>query len=128
MLHLPFLNNTVVVHGGLNPRISTLQDQVPYLVMNMRDIDANNQPRPENNVGTQWAAEWNVYQQSLTIDNTQIFYGHDASRGLNLKQYSFGLDTGCVYGDELSAMNIRTKELTQVKCPKYVSNSGGSDD
>ncbi|KAL7321797.1 hypothetical protein PS15m_001527 [Mucor circinelloides] len=119
MLHMPFLNNAVVVHGGLDPNINSLQDQIPYLVMNMRDID-NNGPSPENNVGTQWGTVWNEKQQNLTMDNTEIFYGHDASRGLNLKNFTYGLDTGCVYGKQLTAMNVRTKVMTQIECPLYV--------
>ncbi|GAN02778.1 ser/thr protein phosphatase family [Mucor ambiguus] len=127
MLHMPFLNNAVVVHGGLDPNISSLQDQIPYLVMNMRDIDKNG-PSPENNVGTQWGTVWNEKQQNLTMDNTEIFYGHDASRGLNLKNATFGLDTGCVYGNQLTAMNVRTKVMTQIECPLYVKQGGTSDD
>ncbi|KAL0136460.1 Metallo-dependent phosphatase-like protein, partial [Mucor lusitanicus] len=126
MLHMPFLNNAVVVHGGLDPNISLLQDQIPYLVMNMRDIDKDG-PSPENNVGTQWGTVWNEKQQNLTMTNTEIFYGHDASRGLNLKNSTFGLDTGCVYGKQLTAMNMRTKVMTQIECPLYVKQGGTSD-
>lgn len=128
MLHLPFLNNTVVVHGGLDPNIHTLQDQVPYMVMNMRDIDKNNVTSPESGVGEQWSFVWNSDQKMLTLDNTIIYYGHDSSRGLNLRDYTFGLDTGCVYGNELTAMNVRTHELTQVNCQTYVKKGGNSDD
>ncbi|CAO3676998.1 hypothetical protein G6F70_001655 [Rhizopus microsporus] len=127
ILHLPFLNNTIVVHGGLDPSIPALKDQVPYLVMNMRDIDKNNIPTRDK-VGTQWAVEWNSYQKSLTVNNTMIYYGHDAGRGLNLQQYTFGVDTGCVYGNQLTAINIRTHELTQVKCAMHYPNGGDEDD
>ncbi|KAF8635179.1 hypothetical protein AX15_000511 [Amanita polypyramis BW_CC] len=33
-----------------------------------------------------------------------VVYGHAAARGLDIKRWSFGLDTGCVYGDHLSAL------------------------
>jgi len=33
-----------------------------------------------------------------------VVYGHDSPRGLNLKRWSKGLDSGCVNGDQLSAM------------------------
>jgi hypothetical protein len=123
MLHLPFLNNSVVVHGGLDPNIPLLQDQVPYMVMNMRDIDtSNNQTTADNSVGIQWSQAWNNYQQLLTVNNTMVYYGHDAGRGLNLRDYSFGVDTGCVYGRNLTAINIKTHELTQVSCKTYVNN------
>lgn len=121
ILHLPFLNNTVVVHGGLDPNIPLLQDQVPYMVMTMRDIDKSNQTTSDNNVGIQWSQGWNDYQKMLTVNNTMIYYGHDASRGLNLRDYSFGVDTGCVYGKQLTAINIKTHELAQVSCKMYVN-------
>ncbi|KAG0734438.1 hypothetical protein G6F29_012967 [Rhizopus arrhizus] len=128
ILHIPFLNNTIVVHAGLDPSIPSLKDQVPYLVMNMRDIDSQKVPTRESGVGTQWAVEWNSYQQSLTLNNTMIYYGHDAGRGLNIQQYTFGLDTGCVYGGKLTAMNIKTHELAQVNCATHYSNDGAEDD
>ncbi len=120
MLHIPYFNNSVVVHGGLDPNIKTLQDQIPYMVMNMRDIDKNNKTSIESGVGIQWSQEFTEYQKMLTVDNTRVFYGHDSSRGLNLREYTYGVDTGCVYGNELTAINVRTHELTQVKCPTYV--------
>jgi hypothetical protein len=123
ILHLPFLNNSVIVHAGLDPNIPLLQDQIPYLVMNMRDIDSNNNPTPESGVGTQWSTKWNSAQSQLTVNNTNIYYGHDAGRGLNLKDYTFGLDSGCVYGDKLTAIEMKTHALKQVQCAKYASNT-----
>ncbi|KAI8339790.1 Metallo-dependent phosphatase-like protein [Choanephora cucurbitarum] len=128
ILHLPFLNNTVIVHGGIDPHIQSLQDQVPYLVMNMRDIDGNNQPNIEVGTGTQWATVYNSDQANSTTDDMMVFYGHDSKRGLNIKQTTFGLDSGCVYGNQLSAINIRTKELTQINCLTYAKKGGDSDD
>jgi hypothetical protein len=59
----------------------------------------------------------------LTVNNTNIYYGHDAGRGLNLKDYTFGLDSGCVYGDKLTAIEMKTHALKQVQCAKYASNT-----
>lgn len=128
MLHLPFLNNTVVVHGGLDPNIHSLENQVPFMVMNMRDIDKNNVTSIESGVGEQWATVWNTNQKMLNVDNTIIYYGHDSSRGLNIKQTTFGVDTGCVYGGSLTAINVKTHELTQVSCHTYVKKGSNNDD
>ncbi|KAI7900231.1 Metallo-dependent phosphatase-like protein [Cokeromyces recurvatus] len=128
MLHLPFLNNSVVVHAGLDPRISGLENQVPYLVMTMRDIASDDIPTSNSRVGTQWAIEYNEFEKNRTIDSLQVFYGHDAGRGLNIKDMTFGVDTGCVYGGRLTAINIQTKELVDVVCPTYVNRGDKYDD
>ncbi|KAI9282535.1 Metallo-dependent phosphatase-like protein [Sporodiniella umbellata] len=127
ILHMPFLNNAVIVHAGLDPAVPALKDQVPYQVMTMRDIDSHNKPTSESGVGIQWAKTWNTYEQSLTVNNTRIYYGHDAGRGLNLQQTTFGLDTGCVYGGKLTAINIKTHELTQVNCATHVAKNDDDD-
>ena len=46
-----------------------------------------------------------------------MVYGHDAGRSLNVKQWSIGLDTGCVYGRKLSAYVVETGQVYSVKCP-----------
>ncbi|CAO3692312.1 unnamed protein product [Rhizopus stolonifer] len=128
VLHIPFLNNTIIVHGGLDPSIPALKDQIPYLIMNMRDIDKNKEPTSKSGKGTQWGIEWNDYQKSLTTNNTIIYYGHDAGRGLNLQNYTFGLDTGCVYGRQLTTMNILTHELYQINCTTDYTDLDDEDD
>ncbi|KAG8918193.1 hypothetical protein FRC00_012764 [Tulasnella sp. 408] len=35
---------------------------------------------------------------------TTVIYGHAAKRGLDLKRWSKGIDTGCVYGRRLTAL------------------------
>ncbi|KAI9254887.1 Metallo-dependent phosphatase-like protein [Sporodiniella umbellata] len=128
ILHLPFLNNTVVVHGGLDPNIRMLKDQIPYLIMTMRDIDKKGRPTATSGKGTQWGIEWNEYQRSLSTNNTLIYYGHDAGRGLNLQNYTFGLDTGCVYGRHLTTINILNHQLYQINCTTDYTTDQDDDD
>lgn len=48
-----------------------------------------------------------------------VIYGHDSKSGLSLKEYTKGLDTGCVKGGKLTAMVISDggkQEIVQVKC------------
>lgn len=47
----------------------------------------------------------NADEDTLTIGE-KVYYGHDAGRGVTLKEYSSGLDSGCVYGKKLTAMVI----------------------
>ncbi|KAG8947830.1 hypothetical protein FRC03_000903 [Tulasnella sp. 419] len=55
--------------------------------------------------------------QSLPCHPTTVVYGHAAGRSLDIKRWSQGLDTGCVYGRKLTAMIIgshKHKGLDQV--------------
>lgn len=69
-----------------------------------------------------------------TARPTTVVYGHDAKSGLQVpdvfgkgkRGYTFGLDSGCVYGKELSAMVIEISgdravhKIVQVSCDKAV--------
>jgi hypothetical protein len=51
-----------------------------------------------------------------------VVYGHDASSSLNIKEYTKGLDSGCVKGKKLSALVIEDggkQTVVQVSCKKY---------
>ncbi|CCU82844.1 Ser/Thr protein phosphatase [Blumeria hordei DH14] len=115
------MGEVIVVHAGIEPGVE-LQDQNPFSVMNMRSIKHG---IPSKHHGKAWSKAWNKYQQSLSPCQRQtIIYGHDARRGLKMKEYSLGIDTGCVKGRKLTAAIIEggetsySHELAQVKCHK----------
>ena len=59
------------------------------------------------------AGGWRV-QKPVTV-----VYGHDSKRGLNLKRWSKGLDSGCVNGGRLSALVVDAwgrQDLVSVGC------------
>ncbi|KAF0376324.1 Metallo-dependent phosphatase [Gigaspora margarita] len=107
-----------VVHAGLLPDIP-IDQQDPYDIMTMRNIKNNGKPSKSLKKGHSWSRFWNNAQKSSPTPKT-VIYGHDASRGLNIKEFSFGLDSRCVYGGELTALKWNEgKSIHSVSCGKY---------
>jgi bis(5'-nucleosyl)-tetraphosphatase (symmetrical) len=147
---IPRHGEVVVVHAGLVPRVA-LEDQDPEAVMNMRTLlyehsssSDGESPSPqkhkdkkghkknriglpsEGRKGRSWSKVWNEVQSDLPEKQRMtVVYGHDAKTGLNVQEYTFGLDSGCVRGNQLSALvfapdkhgRIR-HEIVSVECKK----------
>ena len=50
-----------------------------------------------------------------------VIYGHDAVRGLTKNTNSYGIDTGCCYGEKLTACIITNSEKCTNDSVKIVS-------
>ena len=48
-----------------------------------------------------------------------IVFGHWSTLGLVLKEHVIALDTGCVWGGSLSAIELPSRKIYQVKAPQY---------
>jgi hypothetical protein len=84
----------------------------------------------ESTEAGEWWKSWNgLYNSNDDSGESQplvkhskpsvVVYGHDSPRGLNLKRWSKGLDSGCVNGDKLSAMVLDARgqaEIVSVDC------------
>jgi bis(5'-nucleosyl)-tetraphosphatase (symmetrical) len=46
--------------------------------------------------------------------DTQLIFGHWSALGLQQRENIYALDTGCLWGGKLTAMNIETKAVVQV--------------
>ncbi len=46
--------------------------------------------------------------------DTQVIFGHWSALGLRQRENIYALDTGCLWGGKLTAMNIQTKVVVQV--------------
>ena len=118
---VPHLGSLVAVHAGLVPD-TPLQDQDPFHVMNMRSIDLKTRIPSSKHGGTPWEKFWNHRQQKLKHeDRTTVVYGHNRKKGLNVHEYSWGLDTGCASGGKLTALVVDGRgqtEIVHVKCGK----------
>ena len=105
---LPFYIKTedfIAVHGGLVPG-QRIEDSDPHLLMNIRTWDGKGQDIKNPN-----HPAWH----SLYKRDTLVVYGHWAEQGLKIKPNSIGLDTGCVYGGELSGLLLPERRIVQVK-------------
>ncbi|KAJ1888364.1 hypothetical protein LPJ66_008618 [Kickxella alabastrina] len=130
----------VVAHGGLDPS-KAISKQNQDDVMTVRNIE-NSKPTSEKDVGMAWFEMWAAkmkllnpsaegssggvtsYDQELV---KKVIYGHDASRALQINEYTKGLDSRCVYGGELTAFILPGEELVSVKCSNYEGSSGTKD-
>ncbi|RQO34965.1 bis(5'-nucleosyl)-tetraphosphatase (symmetrical) [Herminiimonas sp. KBW02] len=52
-------------------------------------------------------------------DDTTIVFGHWSTLGLMVLPNVIGLDTGCVWGGQLTAMNLQDRSTIQVQCPQH---------
>jgi len=92
---------TLVVHGGVDPRKPLAEHDVDDL-QNTRSIapDGGSYDRPF------W---FDAYEGP-----DRVFFGHTPLAVPVRREYAVGLDTGCVYGNELTAFDWRRDEVTAV--------------
>ena len=108
--YLPFLNSLpfiidlethLVVHAGLRPNIA-LHSQTTGDLTRLRTLG----PDRESDEGTPW---YHVYNGTKVV-----LFGHWPSTEPRFGPKAIGLDTGCVYGNSLTAYIIETEEFVSV--------------
>jgi len=105
------------------------QNTEPWVIQNMRIILDDNAITKSSKKGRAWSNLWNeVVGQckgfetprslpdligtscKLSCFPSTVIYGHAAARGLDIKWWTKGLDSACVYGKRLTAMIISAKK------------------
>jgi len=98
----------LLVHAGINPEhglAGTTHDEMVYI---------RTWPPTDGIVGPRW------HDHILPLPDRPIVFGHDAPGGLVIRRradgtpWLVGLDSGCVYGGQLSAWVLESDHLVQV--------------
>lgn len=109
------LGSHIVVHAGVRPGVA-LEEQSVEDLTELRTLGENRR----NREGTPW---YEVYKGEKTV-----LFGHWPAGELRRGPSALGLDTGCVYGYQLTAYVIETGEVVSVQArraydpPKFQSS------
>ena len=101
---LPFmivLDSHIIVHAGVRPHVA-LEAQTPEDLTELRTLGPDRTKRD----GVPW---YKVYEGDKTV-----LFGHWPSSKPRRGPHAIGLDTGCVYGYDLTAYIIETNEFVSV--------------
>ena len=110
---MPFmidLETHLVVHAGVRPNVELYSQTTSDMTL-IRTLGAN----PESDEGTPW---YHVYHGDKTI-----LFGHWPAPEPRRGRKAIGLDTGCVYGYNLTAYIIEEDEFVTVKAKKAYDES-----
>lgn len=98
----------IVIHGGIEPGVS-LKNQRAEVSTRIRTWDG---------VGTDLNNPDNPSWFELYKLEKLVIFGHWAAKGLIKRANAIGLDTGCVWGGELSALILPQREVQSVEALK----------
>lgn len=117
------------VHAGLLPGDFVTDGQIPSIesLLDMKYVNRENwnetsRAKEDIENPVRWYKLWK--HPGRQFENTTVLYGHDSGKGLNLRKHTYGLDTNCVNGGQLTAMEYRynkkagkyTTSVHQVSC------------
>lgn len=103
--------NVLLVHGGIDPRMTELPptalteaNKYQKNILRLRYVSSDGRMIPLGNENLEqgdrrWA---DVYDGRFGT----IIYGHQVSDEIQHHPHAIGLDTGCVYGNKLSALRL----------------------
>ncbi len=103
--------DSLVVHGGVNPR-KPIAEHSRAELLTMRSLVSEAYDRP--------------YWFETRREKPRVFFGHTVLFDPFETDYAIGLDTGCVYGGQLTAYRCSTREFISVE-PQITHMDRSSD-
>ena len=97
--------DVIVVHAGLLPNVS-LEDQNASTMTTIRYLISVDESAEGKGSRQNIAKAWKGPEE--------VIFGHDAKQGLQIEEHAIGLDTGCVYGKQLTGIILPQKEFVSV--------------
>ena len=89
------------------------------MLLNMRTLRSDGSGSRSPDDGVPWSTRWPGPQE--------VIFGHNARLGLQQRAHATGLDTGCVYGKELTAYLLPERSIVSVPAERaYVVPATGS--
>lgn len=117
----------IAVHAGLHPTLSPKATD-PWFLTGVRYCDeAGRMCRPTSEAPLQLPPGCRPWFEHYQGDRTVIF-GHWAKRGLVREGRVRGLDSGCVYGRQLSGLWWPEDRLVQVQALQEYASPAGPED
>ena len=102
------------MHGWIVPRIEDFRPRIEREVSSLLGINVRIGSITAQTVGL---VPWFDHPQRATR-GTPIVFGHWSTEGLVMRDDAIGLDTGCVWGGQLTALRLEDRALFQVDCPQ----------
>ncbi len=102
--------NITIVHGGLqnHMNLDNLSKKDKQKILRLRYLDENYEYLTygkENEKSIFWA---DIYDGSHGF----VVYGHQCSEKIRKNKFAVGIDTGCVYGNKLTAVIFEQKNIS----------------
>ncbi len=97
--------NARVVHAGLVPGVPIEAQRLEDL-LTLRSITPEGRGSRRISDGVAWGSVWPGPEH--------VIFGHDAIRGVQRYPFATGLDSGCVYGNALTALILPEGRLVSV--------------
>jgi len=94
-----------VVHAGAMPGVP-LEKQARDHLLCLRSISPTGEGTSRLLDDHPWAAQWTGPEH--------LVFGHDALRGYQRHPFATGIDTGCVYGRQLTALELPGQRIVHV--------------